>query len=109
MLPESIMDYVDTEADALTPVPAQADSCPYNEPAKNQRKGSTGTGTQWVQWMLVECGYNVGKCGIDGDFGKATHAAVLQFQADHALEVDGIVGPLTRSALKTEYELKKGA
>ena len=59
--------------------------------------------------MLIQCGYSVGSCGIDGDFGKATYAAVIQFQTDHQLEADGIVGPITRAALKSEYEKKKGA
>ena len=59
--------------------------------------------------MLVQCGYSVGSCSIDGDFGKATHASVIQFQTDHQLEVDGIVGLITRAALKSEYEKKKGA
>lgn len=111
MLPGSLIDYVDNGQASSTPelTPVIPDGCPYTEPTKNQRKSSTGEGVKWIQWMLVQCGYSVGSCGIDGDFGKATHAAVIQFQMHHQLEVDGIVGPLTCAALKSEYEKKKGA
>jgi len=35
----------------------------------------------------------------DGMFGGLTDSAVRRFQEDHGLDVDGIVGPRTRSAL----------
>jgi peptidoglycan hydrolase-like protein with peptidoglycan-binding domain len=111
MLPPSIMDYVDEDVPISEPepTPVATEGCPYAELDRNLKKGFTGEGVKWVQWMLTHCGYSVSSCGIDGDFGKATHAAVIQFQTEHQLEADGIVGPLTRTALKAEYEKKKGA
>ena len=65
--------------------------------------------------MLLKLGYDLGPCGIDGDFGKATEAAVKSFQSDYRLEADGVVGALTWSELrKSEFiihnsELGNGA
>ena len=102
-LPASLLDYVDGNAiPAVEPVqPVDGYDCPYAEPDRIQKKGSKGDGVRWVQWMLVKHGYDVGKTGIDGDFGSATDAAVKQFQKQNALEVDGEVGKLTRAALKS--------
>ena len=36
---------------------------------------------------------------IDGDFGIKTQRAVVCFQFEHSLEVDGIAGPQTQAAL----------
>lgn len=73
---------------------------PFTEPTKNVKQGAIGDAVKWVQWELSEHGYDIGSDGIDGDFGKNTKAAVLKFQTDAGLEVDGIVGKLTRSAFK---------
>lgn len=101
-LPESMLEYIvgDTEQSKDTDPPADQAQCPYAEPTKNLKKGAKGEGVKWIQLMLVACGYSVGKHGIDGDFGRDTRTAVRKFQQENGLEVDGIVGPLTRQALK---------
>ena len=63
------------------------------------RKGSKGNAVKECQTLLEKAGYSVGPCGIDGEFGKDTLAAVKAFQKDHGLKVDGIVGPLTKKEL----------
>ena len=64
------------------------------------RKGSKGQAVTELQTMLDKLGYDLGPCGIDGDFGKATEAAVKSFQSDHRLDVDGVVGPATYGELE---------
>jgi hypothetical protein len=50
-----------------------------------------------IQQKLQEKGYD--PKGIDGKYGPNTRAAVIRFQTDNGLQVDGIVGPQTRAAL----------
>lgn len=64
------------------------------------RKGSKGDYVKEAQTMLYNLGYNLGTYGIDGDFGKATETAVKEFQMDHGLVKDGVIGPLTWDALQ---------
>jgi hypothetical protein len=75
-------------------------SNPYPEPTYLLRKGRAGTPVKWVQWHLKRLGYDLGKWGIDGDLGPLTDAAVRAFQLAQKIEVDGIVGPITRKHLK---------
>jgi len=61
------------------------------------RKGSRGADVQRVQELLVAAGYAPGP--TDGIFGPKTELAVLAFQDEHGLRVDGLVGANTRTAL----------
>lgn len=54
------------------------------------RKGCKGTDVKKIQRLLFAEGYDVG--ADDGDFGTRTNKYVCEFQKDHKLEVDGIVG-----------------
>ena len=86
---------------------------PQKEPEKGKttvnktiRKGNMGELVKNLQTMLSKLGYNLGICGIDGDFGIATQNAVKEFQRTHkdengkALAVDGVVGEKTWKALE---------
>lgn len=64
------------------------------------RKGNKGPLVKELQGMLDKLGYNLGICGIDGDYGTATAAAVRSFQSDHRLTVDGVCGPKTWAELE---------
>ncbi|MFH9859550.1 peptidoglycan-binding protein [Streptomyces sp. NPDC017202] len=62
------------------------------------RKGDSGPSVIRLQNDLNTHGYSVGQ--VDGIFGNKTDAAVRQFQSDHGLSVDGIVGSATWNALE---------
>jgi uncharacterized protein (TIGR02594 family) len=52
-----------------------------------------------LQHALITLGYDLGKAGADGIWGRATLAAVKAFQLSVGLEGTGIVGPRTTAAL----------
>ena len=67
---------------------------------KTIRKGNYGALVKECQTALQKLGYDLGICGVDGDFGQATEKAVKAFQKDHGLTQDGVVGPKTWEALQ---------
>lgn len=71
------------------------------------KKGNTGEYVTLLQTKLMNQGYDLGKYGVDGDFGSATLAAVKKFQKDHGLEQDGIVGKATWAALEQEKPMQR--
>ena len=70
------------------------------------RQGSKGETVAEMQGILERLGYDLGSCGVDGDFGWMTEKAVKAFQKDHGLKTDGICGPKTWAAVTNyNYEL----
>ncbi|MCM1225153.1 MAG: peptidoglycan-binding protein [Lachnospiraceae bacterium] len=69
---------------------------PYNMPSTTVCRGDKGEGVKWLQWELVESGYDI---VIDGIFGAKTEAAVKRFQLSCKITVDGKVGNVTRGKL----------
>jgi len=61
------------------------------------RMGSRGEAVRELQQLLLSHGYSPGP--IDSIFGPLTESAVMAFQKDRGLVVDGIVGPITWNAL----------
>lgn len=81
---------------------------PYPRPTGLVVSGMKGSSVGWVQYTLHEwLGYDIGSAGVDCDFGEDTKAAVMNFQRDHGLEDDGIVGDLTRAAIIAEIDAKR--
>lgn len=84
------------------PEEPEKEKCPYKEPDVTLRQGDSGDSVRWLQWYLYKLGY-LKESDIDGSFGPTTLSAVEKFQTDKKLDVDGLVGSGTRSALKNAY------
>jgi len=63
------------------------------------RMGSRGENVVYLQRKLTNLGYHVG--GVDGIFGVNTCNAVIDFQTDHGLRSDGVVGDNTWAKLES--------
>lgn len=72
--------------------------------APTLRQGSKGSAVKKLQTMLVQCASQ--KITIDGDFGPATHRAVVNVQKFFGAAADGIVGPKTWGVLNYACALK---
>lgn len=59
------------------------------------KKGANGDHVKGLQALLRGYGYDLGRTGVDGDFGPATDSAVRKYQSRNGLETDGSVGPAT--------------
>lgn len=69
---------------------------PSAPPAPALSLGDRGPEVSALQTRLNALGADL---EVDGDFGRNTLAAVMAFQSEKGLDVDGIVGPQTRRAL----------
>lgn len=93
---------------AIMAMPAAILSCtlvitPANAPAKEEKAAQTHRErTQYhlikvVQRKLIELGYDPGT--VNGINGPQTKKAIMQFQRDQGIAVDGIPGPQTLKSL----------
>ena len=57
-----------------------------------------------LQHYLIQLGYDLGKWGADGEFGDSTELAVMAFQGDHKLGMDGQYGPKSHAAMLEALE-----
>ncbi len=85
----------------VTPDPAG----PTPEPVL--RTGSRGEDVKTLQGRLHDLGYYTDE--IDGQFGAATKAAVIDFQRANGLEADGMVGSETKALLYSVEARPKAA
>ncbi|MEU9099237.1 peptidoglycan-binding domain-containing protein [Streptomyces sp. NPDC048361] len=78
--------------------------CTYTDSQPEISRGSAGSAVKEAQCLLKHWNVNIGRYGVDGQFGADTDHAVREFQSRVKtmchMPVDGIVGPKTWSALK---------
>jgi peptidoglycan hydrolase-like protein with peptidoglycan-binding domain len=60
-----------------------------------------------LQQQLLRAGFDPGQ--VDGTFGPQTQSAVVAFQQEQGLAPDGVVGPLTSSALANAFSTEAPA
>lgn len=65
----------------------------------NMKRGSKGDAVKALQTKLISLGYDCGKCGADGIFGKDTMKAVAEFQTEHDIPATGEVDAKTKEAI----------
>lgn len=64
------------------------------------KQGASGPEVEYLQRQLQEAGFDAG--GVDGFFSARTKAALMAFQRSKGLEVNGVAGPKTWSALDVQ-------
>ena len=77
----------------------RGDTCPAEPGSRILSIGMRGADVREMQAGLIRMGYDLGSWGADGDFGDMTEMAVIQFQRDNRLTVDGEYGRETHAAL----------
>lgn len=77
----------------------RGDTCPAELGTRVLTIGMSGADVREMQAGLIRLGYDLGSWGADGDFGDMTEMAVIQFQRDSGLTMDGEYGPKSHAAL----------
>ena len=93
-----------TTAPVVVSTPTISSAPGYSpEPADGPlRQGMSGQRVYLLQSQLTALEYDPGP--LDGLFGSKTHEAVVAFQRDKTLTMDGVVGPQTAAALAAACE-----
>ena len=81
------------------PDDASDGSTQQNAERRTLKRNMQGADVAELQTRLISLGYSCGRWGADGEYGRATEAAVRAFQTDCKLKTDGIVGKNTWAAL----------
>ena len=93
---------------ATPPADPQQYEKPKNEPKlpksgggdSEERKGGGSSSVRRIQSQLAKLRY-LPKSAVDGVDGYRTQQAIIAFQSWEKLDRDGVVGPMTKAALKT--------
>lgn len=83
--------------DDVSPTPS-----PTPERLPTLRIGDRGEYVTLAQTKLIQRGYDCGASGADGIYGQKTATAVRDFQRDHDLIDDGVIGAMTWVALNQQ-------
>ena len=86
---------VEIDPSLALPVPSYVPSPPISSGLATEPE----TGTKWVQATINTLGYTP-PLDVDGSYGRETCRAVATFQRCYGLDVDGLAGPKTISALR---------
>ncbi len=87
---DSAKEYTKTETAAPTATPAAT-------PSRTLRSGDTGDDVKSLQTQLKSLGYYTGT--VDGKYGSGTVSAVVAFQKNNNLTMDGVAGSGTYKVL----------
>ena len=89
--------------------PAAASTVPASYAPSSSRAPVPVVTPKQIQAALNQLGYhgaNGAALVVDGSIGPNSQAAVRAFQSDHGLKVDGIPGPVTKTALASALAQK---
>ena len=91
---------------STTEVTTAPTSC--GEPGRDDeyplQRCDAGLAVAVLKGELIAKGYLPAAANATSSFDEHVEAAVRAFQADHGLEVDGLVGPITWAAITADYQ-----
>jgi cell wall-associated NlpC family hydrolase len=93
-------------ADSFTSPTSTTPATTSASQAENLSYGMSGSAVATLQQNLQTLGY-FQYSSVTGYFGPVTKRAVLNFQTAYGLRADGIVGPLTRTAITHALVMKQ--